>query len=169
MQSLPDGNDQGFILYKDVYTLVRNYLRKEKIMSESERLGLDYRILTKPTFEFLLRIKQEMNGPDGKGETNKPFKEVFEKWIETKKVNRDTQVLAILFDNFFDGLFMKFKIVCPPQSSMNQLKLLLAVQFGAKLDQSYILVQKIERVLHDLDFVYVNLIKILRDPDAAKQ
>ena len=51
---------------------------------------------------------------------------------------------------------------------MTQIKLLLAVQFGAKSDQTYILVQKIERVLHDLDFVYVNLIKILREPDAAR-
>ena len=75
---------------------------------------------------------------------------------------------AIDFDDFFDGLFMKFKIVCPPQQSMAQLKLLLAVQFGTKTEQCFVLVQKMERILHDLDFVYVNLIKVLRDPDAAK-
>ena len=56
-------------------------------MQESIRLGLDYRVLTKPTFDFLLRIKQELNGPDGKAEKNLDFKEVFAKYIVTKKIN----------------------------------------------------------------------------------
>lgn len=46
---------------------------------------------------------------------------------------------------------------------MEQLKLLLCVQFGLNIKEpSYFLVQKIERVLYDLDYVYVNLVKILR-------
>ena len=56
-------------------------------MQESIRLGLDYRVLTEPTFDFLLRIKQELNGPDGKTEKNLDFKEVFAKYIVTKKIN----------------------------------------------------------------------------------
>ena len=77
MQNLPDGQEQGFILYKDVYTLIRNYLRKEKIMQESISFGLDYKVLTKPTFEFLLKIKQALNGPDGKVENSINFKDTF--------------------------------------------------------------------------------------------
>lgn len=47
----------GYILYKDVYTLVRNYLHKEKLMQQSISLGLDYSVLSKVTFDFLLRLK----------------------------------------------------------------------------------------------------------------
>lgn len=63
---------------------------------------------------------------------------------------------------------MKLKIKVPPKESMEQLKLLLAVKFGLKAENDFVLVHKIERILHDLDFVYVNLIKALRDPEAAK-
>ena len=59
-------DNAGYILYRDVYTLVRNYLRKQKIMRQSIDLGLDYRVLTKVTFDFLLRIKQVLNGPEDK-------------------------------------------------------------------------------------------------------
>ena len=75
---------------------------------------------------------------------------------------------AIEFDNLFDGLFMLQKIKAPPKESMEQLRLLLAVKFGLKAENDFVLVHKIERILHDLDFVYVNLIKVLRDPDAQK-
>lgn len=52
---------------------------------------------------------------------------------------------------------------------MEQLKLLLCVQFGLNIKEpSYFLVQKIERVLYDLDYVYVNLVKILREPNHEK-
>ena len=75
----------------------------------------------------------------------------------------------IEFDDFFDGLFMKFKIMCPQKDTMDQLKLLLCVQFGPNIKEtSYFLVQKIERVLYDLDYVYVNLVKILREPNHEK-
>ena len=59
----------GYILYRDVYTLVRNYLRKQKIMEQSINLGLNYQVLTKTTFDFLLRIKQVLNGPDDKSKS----------------------------------------------------------------------------------------------------
>lgn len=43
------------------------------------------------------------------------------------------------------------------------------MQFGPNVkEQSYFLVQKIERVLYDLDYVYVNLVKILREPNHEK-
>ena len=35
-------------------------------------------------------------------------------------------------------------------------------------ESSYFLLQKIERVLYDLDYVYVNLVKILREPNHEK-
>ena len=61
-------DSSGFILYRDVYTLVLNYLRKEKIMAKSVKLGLDYQVLTKATFDFLLRIKQVLNADEEKGD-----------------------------------------------------------------------------------------------------
>ena len=145
---------------------MKNYIRKEKILQESLRLGLDYRVLTRPTFDFLLEIKKQLAQTNGGQEAD--FKQVFEKYIEVKNINQDTQVLAIEFDNLFDGLFMKLKIKVPPKDSLEQLKLLLAVKFGLQAKNDFILVHKIERILHDLDFVYVNLIKALRDPEAAK-
>lgn len=59
-------DNAGYILYRDVYTLVRNYLHKEKVMQQSISLGLDYQVLTKATFDFLLRIKQVLTGSDDK-------------------------------------------------------------------------------------------------------
>ena len=56
--------DNGFILYNQIYTLVKNYLQKEKIVSKSADMGIDYRVLTKPTFEFLLKLKQEISGQE---------------------------------------------------------------------------------------------------------
>ena len=43
------------------------------------------------------------------------------------------------------------------------------MQFGPNIkESSYFLVQKIERVLYDLDYVYVNLVKILREANHEK-
>ena len=59
-----------------MYTLVRNYLRKEKIMRQSVRLGLDYQILSKATFDFLLRIKQMLNSTDVKGKKDNATQDI---------------------------------------------------------------------------------------------
>lgn len=100
-------------------------------MQQSVNLGLDYQVLTKTTFDFLLRIKQVLNGPDEKANKQsasdkqqqvaeaKNFREVFAKNIMTKKLNTDAGVDLIEFDDFFDGLFMKFKIMCPPKDTMD--------------------------------------------------
>ena len=167
----------GYILYKDVYTLVRNYLHKEKLMQQSINLGLDYSVLTRVTFDFLLRLKQVLNDQENKDGKESPekqpnaqeaknFRETFAKQICSKRMNTDTSVDLIEFDDFIDGLFMKFKIRCPSKETLEQLRLLLCVQFGPNIKEpSYFLVRKIERVLYDLDYVYVNLVKILRDPN----
>jgi len=84
-------------------------------------------------------------------------------------VNADVGVDLIEFDDFFDTLFMKFKIMCPPKDTMEQLKVLLCVQLGPNVKEpTFFLVKKIERVLYDLDYVYVNLVKILREPNHDK-
>lgn len=81
----------------------------------------------------------------------------------------EVNVDLIEFDDFFDTLFMKFKIMCPPKDTMEQLRVLLCVQFGPNIKEpSFFLVKKIERVLYDLDYVYVNLVKILREPNHEK-
>lgn len=84
-------------------------------------------------------------------------------------MNADVGVDLIEFDDFFDTLFMKFKIMCPPKDTMEQLKVLLCVQLGPNVKEpTFFLVKKIERVLYDLDYVYVNLVKILREPNHDK-
>ena len=61
---------------------------------------------------------------------------------------------------------MKFKIKNPPKETLEHLKLLLCVQFGLNANEKcYFLVQKVERMLYDLDYVYVNLVRIIRDPN----
>lgn len=45
----------------DLFKLVKNYLAKEKLMMESMRLGIDYRVLSETTFKFLLELKQEID------------------------------------------------------------------------------------------------------------
>ena len=72
---------------------------------------------------------------------------------------------VVEFDDFFDALFMKFKILCPAKDTKEQLRLLLCVRLGPnEKEPCYFLLRKIERVLYDLDYVYVNLVKILREP-----
>jgi len=45
------------ILYSDLLTLIKNYVKKEKLLVDSQRKGLDYRALTEPSFDFLLKLK----------------------------------------------------------------------------------------------------------------
>lgn len=75
---------EGLIFYKDLYTLVKNFLKKEKILKESEKLGLDYKVLTQPTFEFLLKLKKALTSEDGKPQK---FKKVFKQEITIKVIN----------------------------------------------------------------------------------
>ena len=98
-------------------------------------MGLEYQVLTKPTFDFLLRIKQILNKPDEQKQKQQQaiaqdqdkqasaaevrnFRNVFAKQIVTKRMNTDVSVDLIEFDDFFDGLFMKFKIMCPPKDTL---------------------------------------------------
>ena len=106
-------SQSGLIIYKDLYTLVKNYIKKEKMIRDSERLGLDYRVLTKPTFEFLLKIKQAMVSKEGK---TLKLKSVLKKVCQSFGLN-ETQVIEVIdFEEFFDQLFVKFQIMCPSKN-----------------------------------------------------
>lgn len=72
---------------------------------------------------------------------------------------------VIEFDNFFDALFMKFKLVSPGHAGIEQLKYLLGAQLGSHATQVFFLVSRIERVLSDLDYIYVNIVKMIRSKD----
>jgi hypothetical protein len=57
---------------------------------------------------------------------------------------------------------MKYQIRCPPIKIQESLKLLLCI------DEKYpdvVLVRKLERILSDLDYIYVNLLKIIKNPE----
>ena len=59
-RQVEENSDLKLVFYLDLYKLLKNYLRKEKLMVESLRLGFDYRALTEPTFKFLLELKQHL-------------------------------------------------------------------------------------------------------------
>ena len=84
------------------------------MIKDSERLGLDYRVLTQATFDFMLKIKQALIGQDGKSER---FKSSFKKHISRQVINETTNIELMGFDDLFDHLFMKFKIHCPTKDS----------------------------------------------------
>ena len=80
-QSKDAGNE--YIIYSDMYTLMRNFLRKEKILRKSQAIGLDYRVLDKTTFEFILRLKQAVSDQTypGLSQTNN-FRQILAEVIE---------------------------------------------------------------------------------------
>ena len=142
-------------------------------------MGIDYRVLTKNTFDFLLQIKQQVHGKESsqlatddnkleesRSKYNDTIKTLFAKVVVQKKLSTSVSVDLIEFDNFFDQVFMKFKIMSPNTQSQEQIKLLLGVQFGINQKQTFLLVSKIERVLFDLGFIYVNIAKMLRHEEA---
>jgi hypothetical protein len=57
-------DQQDIVLFMDLHRLVKNYISKEKLMLESLRLGIDYRVLTQPTFSFLLQLKKSIKIDD---------------------------------------------------------------------------------------------------------
>jgi len=130
----------------------------------------------------MLRIKQVLGGQDqqkvhgeddqaknGLTRETEQLRKVFAKSLQTKVINAAQSLELVERDDFFDGLFMKFKMKCPPKETMEQLKLLLCVQFGPNAKEpSFFLIPRLERLLYDLDYVYVNLVKILREPDHEK-
>ena len=52
-----DIQDHQLIFYKEFIELVDNFLKKQKIMLESLRHGIEYRAITQKTFNFLLELK----------------------------------------------------------------------------------------------------------------
>jgi hypothetical protein len=63
-------------------------------------------------------------------------------------------VSLVSFDDFFDALFVKFKTRCPDKSTQEVLQMLVGATFE---NEAVIIVEKMERVMQDLDFLYVNI------------
>jgi len=61
---------------------------------------------------------------------------------------------------------MKGNLHCPPLAEREELKLLICIDFGGRYTGAVL--SKLERVIFDLDYVYVNIIKILRHPKAEE-
>lgn len=45
-------------MFSDLYKLIKNFQAKERLMGESKRLGMDYRVLTLPTLKLFLELKK---------------------------------------------------------------------------------------------------------------
>lgn len=153
---------------------MRNFLRKEKILYKSQAIGLDYRVLDKATFEFFLRLKQAVSDQQYPGlsanSAGHTFRQALVDIVEEKQIlvgqNQGVQSLEVVeFDNFFDAIFMKFKLVSPGHAGIEQLRYLLGAQLGSHATQVYFLVSRIERVLSDLDYIYVNIVKMIRSKE----
>ena len=96
---------------------------------------------------------------------SEPISIVFAKVIVAKNLSNQVKLDMIEHDNFFDEVFMKYKIRMPKADCLEQIKLLFGVQLGIKQKETYILVNKLERVLFDLGYIYVNIAKLLKDPN----
>jgi len=105
----------GIVMYKDFYQLVCNYLRKTKVMLASEATGLDYAVLSKPILDFLLQLKQKMD------EKSLTLTQVLQRQIKDRQISdskgAQVQVKTIEFDDFFDELFVKLKVISTPQKN----------------------------------------------------
>lgn len=151
-------DDENMILYSDLVTLIRNFTRKERLVIDSERLGLDYRVLTPTTFDFLLQLKQI--------DTKTPVRKILQAHV-TQEVLSDLITLDLVsFENLFDAVFMKFGVRCPDKQTQEVLKVL----FGATRSSGdvFLILDKLERILLDLDFLYVNIRQMVNHPKATE-
>jgi len=146
------------ILYNDLITLIRNFIRKEKLMLDSERLGLNYRVLTPAAFDFLLQLKQI----DAKAR----IRQVLAAHVVQVVLSETITLDLVRFEQFFDEYFMKFGVRCPDRPTQDVFKVL----FGATLKDGEVslIVGKLERILSDLDYLYVNIRQIVNHPKTVE-
>eukprot|EP00347_Sterkiella_histriomuscorum_P013870 403363052 len=157
---------QGIILYDEFKQLLLNYAKKEKIFLKSVQQGIRYDLINQEILQFLQHVKQitvdiEETGVKGKSLTG----EILQKVLINQKIvsgqGRESTVLVVDFETMLDHLFMKFSIRCPPMKVQYDLRMLLS------LDQRYpdmVLVNKLNKILTDLDQIQVNILKMQRDP-----
>lgn len=110
-------------------------------MLESLRLGIDYRVVTQPTFNFLLQLKQNIK-----------IEEL--PWQKMQIQGSSQEINVISHNDFFLFLLSRFKIKKPLK--IDDFYWLASIP-------GYVVKNKFERILSDLDLLYVNLIKVIKD------
>jgi hypothetical protein len=80
--------------------------------------------------------------------------------------NGTLEIKTVEFEEFLDILFMKLRVLRPPTREQEGLKLMICSQFPQNKEiQDEVLVHRLERILNDLDHIYVNIVRMLRHPD----
>jgi hypothetical protein len=77
-------------------------------------------------------------------------------------------IKTMKFEEFLDELF-RLKVLYPPHKNQEELINLICFMFpGQKEKTDEVLIHRLERVLNDLDHIYVNIVRMLRSKDYEK-
>lgn len=145
------------INYRHLFQLIRNVIKREQVLEESQRFGLDYRIVTKSTLDFFIRLQQVASDGLLLTQPLKPY-------LKTLVIN-GAELQVMNYDDFMDQLFMKFRVQCPPAKSQEELKLLLTIEVQNLV---FVVIPKVARILHDLPSILPHLTRLINSPDAVK-
>ena len=128
-----DLQNHSLIFHRELMDLFANFITKEQILLESLSQGIEYRAISRPTFQFLLDLKAA--SVDLRATMQVIMVSVGNGGHTLSLINRD---------EFFDNLFMSHQIRTPSQAP--DLDWLIGIP-------GYIVVGRLERVLSDLDFI----------------
>lgn len=122
---------QGVILYDELKTLLKNYVKKEKMFLRSLKAGLRYDLINEEVFKFLQSLKVLSESEDETKEGLDLKRDILGKAILKKDIiddqGQEMSAEVVEFEPLMDHLFMKFQIRCPPMKVQSDLKLILAI------------------------------------------
>ena len=128
-----DLQNHSLIFHRELMDLFANFITKEQILLESLSQGIEYRAISRPTFQFLLDLKA----------ASVDLRTTMQ--VIVVSVGNGGHTLSLINrDEFFDNLFMSHQIRTPSQAP--DLDWLIGIP-------GYIVVGRLERVLSDLDFI----------------
>lgn len=124
-----------------------------------------YDLINEEVLKFLQSLKVLTESDDETKEGLDLKKDILGKAILKKDIiddqGQEMSAEVVEFEPLMDHLFMKFQIRCPPMKVQADLKLLLAI---SPTMPDFLLVQKLELALQDLDSCYVNLLRSIKQP-----
>ena len=128
-----DLQNHSLIFHRELMDLFANFITKEQTLLDSLSQGIEYRAISRPTFQFLLDLKAASVDLRATMQV-----------IEVSVGNGGHTLSLINRVEFFDNLFMSHQIRTPSQAP--DLDWLIGIP-------GYIVVGRLERVLSDLDFI----------------
>jgi hypothetical protein len=87
--------------------MICSFLKKRKVIIDSEAAGIDYQVVSEPILKFLMTVKEAMNAKSISIETALQKQTT----IRTiKNPNGNISVKTIGLEEFWDELFMKLRV-----------------------------------------------------------